>query len=451
MDLVARLQKSPIEFFRLCWPDIYVWDRLEEICDSIVNNRRTTIRSGHGLGKSWLMARVAIWFLSVHRPAIVLTTAPTGRQVEKVLWGEIHSAYNSSNVPLGGKLLQVNWRIDDGTYAMGFSTDESVSQREFGSTKMQGFHSPNLLLILDEAAGIPSEIWTGATSILTGENNKLVAIGNPSSPTGPFYDTFKSPIYNKISLSCFDHPNVKEGRIIVPGAVTAEWIEERKAEWGEKSPLYQAKVLGNFPTEGTDTLVPLTWVEKAVENPAIVAEGAKSIGCDVARFGDDLTTIYKCTGNWFDLVEAVGKQDTTETAGKLTIAANEHETEFVAVDDTGVGGGVTDILRANGTSVVPVNFGCSAEDPEKFFNLKAEIYWGLREAFEKGEIRIPNIPQLVNELSSIKFSVTPKGQIKIESKDEMKKRGHKSPDHADGLAICFYAKRANWIPEMLWI
>ncbi|MFA6429747.1 MAG: hypothetical protein WCV84_04600 [Patescibacteria group bacterium] len=436
----------------MCWPDIFVYDKLEEICDSIVHNRRTTIRSGHGVGKSWLMARVAIWFLSVHRPGIVLTTAPTGRQVEKVLWGEIHSAYNASRVPLGGTLLQITWKIDESNYALGFSTEESVNQREFGSAKMQGFHSPNLLIVLDEGAGIAPETWIGATSLLTGENNKLVDIGNPSSPTGPFYETFKSPIYNKIHISCFDHPNVKLGRVVVPGAVTREWIEERKAEWGENSPLYQAKVLGNFPTEGTDTLIPLTWVERAVENPNVKEEGAKSIGCDVARFGDDLTTIYKCTGSWFDLVEAAGKQDTTETAGKLQKAAKDFETEFVAVDDTGVGGGVTDICRSNGTSVIPVNFGCAANDPEKFFNLKAEIYWGLREAFEKeNEIRIPNNPHLIGQLASIKFSITAKGQIKIESKDEMKKRGLKSPDHADGLAICFYAKRANWIPEMLWI
>jgi hypothetical protein len=115
------------------------------------------------------------------------------------------------------------------------------------------------------------------------------------------------------------------------------------------------------------------------------------------------------------------------------------------------GGGVTDMLREQGMSVVPVNFGAVAEDPERFANLKAEIFWNLREDFEKSRISVPDDAVLMNQIASIRYSLTSKGQIKIESKDEAKKRGLRSPDRADALAICHYAKRANWIPEMLWI
>lgn len=448
-EMLRRLQNQPPDFFRMCWPDIYLWDRLLEVCDAVTKHRHVGIRSGHGIGKSWLMARLALWFLTVYKPSIVITTAPTARQVEKILWGEIHRAHGSSHIPLGGKLLQTELKIDDDNYAIGFSTDTDVSQREFGSAKLQGFHMENLLVLLDEAAGIPMDIWIGLSSLLTGENNRVVAIGNPASPTGPFYDIFKNPIWHKIQISCYDHPNVKTGKIIVPGAVTQEWIEERKAEWGENSPLFTAKVKGDFPTEGTDTLIPLSWVERATNNEDVKKEGAKAIGGDIARFGDDETTIFKAEGNWFDLVEAFKKKDTMETTGRLIKAKTDAGAEFVAVDDSGVGGGVTDRLRELGVNTVPINFGSGSSNPERFVNLKAEIFWTLREDMEKGLIRIPNDPVLVNQLASIKFSITSKGQVKIEGKDEMKKRGLKSPDRADGLAICHYSRRTNWMPEVV--
>lgn len=449
-DVLESLQRDPAAFIALCWPDAVLWEKQTCVADAVAGHKRVAVRSGHGVGKSWLMARLAIWFLTVFKPSKVVTTAPSWTQVEKVLWGEIATAYRSSRIPLGGDLLNTQWKIADDCFAIGISTRESVEQRDFGSTKLQGFHSPNLLVILDEAAGVPPEIWTATTSLATGENNRIVAIGNPASPSGPFYDIFKSPIWHKLEISCLDHPNVTTGETVIPGAVTKDWVEERKTEWGEKSPLYQAKVLGQFPTEGSDTLIPLTWVERAV-NAEIAGDERLSVGCDVARFGEDETVIFKSKGNTYELVEAVTKRPTNETAGRLVLASKESGAEFVAVDDTGVGGGVTDMLREQGMSVVPVNFGSAAEDPERFANLKAEIFWNLREDFEKKNISIPDDPVLMNQLASIKYGLTSKGQIKIESKDDAKKRGLRSPDRADALAICHYAKRANWIPEMLWI
>ena len=448
--ILLRLQRDPVGFVKLCWPDAVLWEKQIEVAESVVGHKRVTVRSGHGVGKSWLMARLAIWFLTVFKPSKVVTTAPTWTQVEKVLWGEIAAAYRSSRIPLGGELLSTQWKVSEDCFALGISTREGVDQRDFGSTKLQGFHSPNLLVILDEAAGVPPETWTGATSLATGANNRIVAIGNPASPSGPFYDTFKSPIWHKIEISCLEHPNVATGEIVIPGAVSRDWVEERKAEWGETSPLFQAKVLGQFPVEGSDTLIPLSWVERAV-NAVTEGDARKSVGCDVARFGEDETVIFKSVGNTYELAEHVNKQPTNETAGRLIRVAKDSDSEFVAVDDTGVGGGVTDMLREQGMSVVPVNFGAAAEDSERFANLKAEIFWCLREDFEKSRISIPNDTVLINQLASIKYAMTSKGQIKIESKDDAKKRGLRSPDRADALAICHYAKRANWIPEMLWI
>lgn len=449
--LVLKWRKNPTEFFRFCWPNIFVWDKLNDICQSIVENKRTVVRSGHGVGKSWLMARLAIWFLTVYKPSKVITTAPVWSQVEKILWKEIRLAYSESIANLGGEILQTEWKVSEDCFAIGISTNEKIDQRQYGATQMQGYHSPNLLFLLDEAAGVPSEIWMAATSLLTSDNNKIIAIGNPASPSGTFFDAFKSPIWNKIHISCFDHPNVREGRMIIPGCVTKDWIDERKIEWGEDSPLYKAKVLGEFPTESSDTLIPLSWVERAVENSLAVKDGVIRLGCDVARYGEDETVIYHRDGLHFELEEVTNKKSTTDTTGRLISTHNRLVASVSAVDDTGVGGGVTDMAKERGIQVEPINFGSPAIDSERFANLKAEMYWMLREEFEKTTLSIPSDSILINQLASIRYGYTSKGQIRIESKDDMKKRGQKSPDRADALAICYIAGRRVKIPQILFI
>mgnify|MGYP001600111149 FL=1 len=445
------MRRDPIIFFKLCWPEAIVWEKLQEIAQSVVDHKRTIVRSGHGVGKSWLMARLVIWFLTVYKPSKVITTAPIWSQVEKILWKEIRQAHHASRWSLAGELLQTEWKIDEDCFAVGISTNERVDQREYGATQMQGYHSPNMLFILDEAAGVPAEIWTASTSLLTSDNNKIIAIGNPASPTGPFFDAFKSPIWNKIHISCAEHPNVREGKTIIPGCVTKDWIEERKTEWGEDSPLFKAKVLGEFPVEGADTLISLSWIERAVDNPLAVKDGNIRLGCDVARYGEDETVLYQREGLCFDLCEVTNKKSTTDTSGRVIASYERLEASVVAVDDTGVGGGVTDMVKEKGLHVEAINFGSAAIDSERFANLKAEMYWLLREEFEKNTISIPNDPILINQLASIKYGYTSRGQIKIESKDDMKKRGQKSPDRADALAICYIAGRRVKIPQILFV
>jgi hypothetical protein len=388
---------------------------------------------------------LALWFLFSFYPAKVVTTAPTWPQVEKLLWSEITRAYNTSRFFLGGRLLQTDLKIDEEWFATGFSTRGKASEREYGAPKFQGYHSENLLVILDEAPGVEHEIWTSIEGIIVSPNNKVIAVGNPTSPTGDFYDACKSPLWTKINVSSFDHPNVKENKIIVPGAVTKEWIEERRIDWGEDSPLWTAKVLGEFPIEGTDTLIPLMWAEACV-NLNLSTEGDKRLGVDVARYGDDKTAIVEILGQVVQPIESVNKKDTNWTIGRVINKNNDLEYDYIGIDDTGVGGGVTDGLENEGLSISACNFGSSAIEKDKFENLKAEFYWNLREAIKKRELSLPDDKELINELCSLKFSYTRKGLIKIESKDDMKKRGLKSPDKADALVIAYNAGRTKNLP-----
>ena len=434
--LLLSYQRNPKLFFQAAWPDVVLWDKLEEILDALVNNRRVVVPSGHGVGKTWIEARIALWFLNCFPPAKVISTAPTWSQVSLLLWSEIKSAYNNSKIPLAGRVLQTEIKVREDWFAVGFSTAGDASEREFGTPKFQGFHAENLLLLFDEAPGVKHEIWVSANSLLVADNNKFLAVGNPMSPTGDFYEACKSPLWKKVQVSSFDHPNVKEGKEIIPGAVTKEWIEERRQEWTEESPLWKAKVLGEFPDEGEDTLIPLSWAESCV-GLDLGDGGEKKLGADIARFGSDMTVLAQFWGATLKPLEVVSKRDTNWTIGRIKSENVKYSFDHIGVDDTGVGGGVTDGLTDAGIDVEPFNFGSSATEDDKFENLKAEIYWNLRDAIRDKSISLPDDRELINQLCSIKYKFTRKGRIAIESKDDMKKRGLKSPDRADAVAIAY--------------
>lgn len=445
-QLVTEWQANQLKFFTDHWPDIFLWDKLVEIVQALEHNRRVAVPSGHGVGKTWLLARIVLAFLFSHYPAKVITTAPTWTQVEKLLWAEIAEAYNSSVIDLGGELLLTSLKIDDNWFAIGFSTTGKAGEREFGAPKFQGFHSPNLLVALDEAPGVEHAIWVAAETLIAGENNRLIAIGNPTSPSGDFYEACKSPLWKKIEVSSFDHPNVKENRMIVPGAVTKEWIEERRSEWGEDSPLWIAKILGQFPAEGSDTLIPLSWAEACV-GLGLSSKGKKKLGVDVARYGGDMTVLAGKFGKVIRIIAAVNKKDTNWTSGRIISHHREEGFDAIAVDDTGVGGGVTDAVEDAGYDVDAMNFGAQPID-DRFENLKAEIYWNLREDIKTKSIELPDDKELISQLCSIKYKFTRKGKIAIESKEELTKRGLKSPDKADAVAIVNSAGRTESLPEI---
>lgn len=464
--LLLKWQKNPDLFFQAAWPDVFLWDKLRDVLKALVNNRRIAVPSGHGVGKTWLEARIALWFLYCFPPSKVITTAPTWPQVEMLLWSEIKNAYRTSQIPMGGRSLSTELKVREDWFAIGFSTSGKADEREFGTPKFQGFHAENLLVLLDEAPGVKPEIWVSVESLIVADNNKVLAMGNPTSPTGNFYDACKSPLWVKVNISSFDHPNVKEDKIIVAGAVTKQWIDERRKAWGEDSPLWIAKVLGEFPAEGTDTLIPLAWAEDCVGLDLSERDadgniiGDNKLGVDVARYGGDMTVLTDIVGKMVGQQEAENKKDTNWTIGRVKVKNKSQQYDAIGVDDTGVGGGVTDGLEDDGIDVDAMNFGSNAIDSDTFENLKAEIYWNLREDIkatyeairdgkpENRKISLPDDKELISQICSIKYKYTRKGKIAIESKDDMKKRGQKSPDKADSLAIGWSAGRIREIPRI---
>ena len=236
---------------------VELWEKQKELLRALPLHRRVAVKAGNGLGKGFSAAVAVLWFLHTHEPAIVLTTAPTFRQVRYILWRQIHTLYRRAPDVLMGKLLDTRWELGDARYAMGISADSA--------DQFQGFHSPNMLIVVDEAEGVSDSIYEAIEAVMTSDGSRLLLIGNPTTVSGFFRRAFheERSIYHCITISALDSPNVKEKRVRFPGLTTAQWVDERREIWGEKNSLYRARVLGEFPDQDEDTLIRLSDVESA--------------------------------------------------------------------------------------------------------------------------------------------------------------------------------------------
>jgi hypothetical protein len=315
----------------------------------------------------------------------------------------------------------------------------------------QGIHARYVLVVLDEACGIPVWLWNAVDSIVTNDNARVLAIGNPDDPSAEFEKICRPGSgYNVITVSAFDLPAFTGEEIpaqLAESLTGKGWVEERARKWGVGSPLYQSKVLGEFPDLSDDSLITPRMVREAIERDlSKVAQGLGQFGGDVARLGVDKTTLYHDVDGIVRKVGEWHKQDTMKTAGHFAIALRDNPGVPMFMDISGVGGGPYDRLREQGFQVWPFDGGEAPNDPVRFKNARAEGYWHLREDFERGVIDLDPLDlDLHAQLVSIKWAPDSRGRIVIESKEDMRKRGLPSPDHAD--AVMMARRRGIVVPE----
>ncbi len=438
---------SPVDFARDVL-GVRLWHKQEEVLTALTRHRRVAVKAGNGLGKGFCASVALLWFMHVHpAAAIALCTAPTFRQVRHVLWRQVRRLYRPVATTLGGEMLQTRWDLDDDRYALGLSAD--------GADQFQGFHSPHMLIVVDEAEGVGEEIYEAIESVMTSADPLLLLIGNPTSSSGAFRRAFheEQEIYRTITISALESPNVQAGRIVFPGLTTAAWVEERKKIWKEKSHSYRARVLGEFPDQGEDALLAVSDLERAVrrivdaeswtvDSQVVLgserqAAGEVTIAVDVARFGSDSSVILRRRGDCVEDIQSLQQQDTMQLTGRIAAAIREHNPARVLIDEIGVGAGVVDRLRELGHPVQGVNVARRAREDNQFINLRAEGYWTLAGLFQEGRINIPDDSELISQLSALRYSYDSQGRIKIESKDELRRRKLPSPDKADALMLAF--------------
>lgn len=449
--LVKASQLSP-PFFNHWVLGSELWSKQEEIILSIRDNRVTTVRACHDVGKTYLAARAALWFLYSHPKSIVVTTAPTMRQVENLLWRELRAAHANSKRPLSGEPLKTRLDISEDWYAIGASSSDP--------DKLQGFHaaSGHILIIVDEAAGVQEPAFDAIEGMMTSADARMLMIGNPTSDSGSFRESHHSWDHaNKIHISAFDSPNFKNNgirtikdlrnfdmdnvEIVSPYLMTPLWAKEKIDQWGIDSPMFQARVLGQFPSQSTNTVIPLNYLEAAAEEEhrekLKTLSGPLALGVDPARYGDDETVVTPRYGGYIGEQIIDGMTSATAVVGivKQFTSPRPH---CVAIDVDGFGGGVYDILFDDKyDGLVDIFNNATAlsgdEDGLTFANVATQLWWRARRMFMKGELAIPDDPKLIMQLSTRRYGFTSKG-ITLESKDKWKARYKgKSPDRADSL------------------
>jgi phage terminase large subunit len=440
---VERWRAQPVDFAGDVL-GVYTWSKQREILESLRDNKRTAVRSCHGPGKTFTAAVAALWFLQLPNSRVV-STAPTGSQVRKLLWHEINQLHKRSALPYGGVCLQTELRLPDGRYAIGLSPKKEEPE------SFQGHHAENILLIFDEASGVPLPIYEAGEGYMTTEGAKILMIGNPTQASGEFYDAFhrNKAMYNQIQISAFDLPAYTGEK--VPPFVAAQltgkaWVAEQAKKYGKESIPYIVKVLAEFPKGADDTVFGLGDVEAAGHREVPVApDSLRVIACDVARFGTDETVISKREGLRVRIVDHYVGHATTETTGAIIREVKQAKVEAphakvrIVVDDDGVGGGVTDQLREKGYSVTAFKGGETAIEPDEYPNARSEAWFRVSQIIE--DLDLDPDDQLAADLVAPTYKLDSAGRRVVEPKADTKKRLGRSPDRGDSVLLAFAPER----------
>jgi len=430
--LHERIRNDP-EFFFNEVLGYEPWERQLEISRSIRDHRNTAIRSCNGAGKTFHIAHEALRFLFSYSPSVVLNTAPVWTQVENQYWRYFRDAYNKAQYPLGGKLLKTAYNIAENWFAMGLANDENRMEA------FQGWHAKNIMVIFDEASGISPKIYQAALGAMAGGTIvRFVLIGNPTQNSGPFYDAFKDPSYNKIRISAYDVPNVAQRAQIIPGLVTHEWVEELALKYGENSDIFKVRVLGEFPMHASDTLISIDAVERAFgADRELINQNDERIGLDPARFGDDDSAFVYRRGNFAKVLEVINGNNTMELAGKSVQYLRANPGAKLYIDVIGLGAGVFDRLKEQpgiASRVYGVNVAGKARDEAEFINIRIEAWSSVRDWLRDAVLEKH---EAFYELANPKYKITSTGKTQLEAKEDMKKRGVASPNVGDALALTF--------------
>lgn len=424
-------------------PDEWQW----EASAILVDRRKLSIRSGHGVGKSTFMAWCVLWFCASYFPCKVPATAPTGHQLDDVLWAELakwHSVMRKKMPSLGNEF---EWSA--GSYKMKSNPSESFAvartSRPEKPEALQGFHSENILFVIDEASGVSDNVFEVAEGALSTDGAFAVMAANPTRQSGYFYDSHhKMRAY--WGLMHVNGENCKR--------VSRTYVESMAKKYGKQSSIYRVRVQGEFAA-AVDGVIPLELCEAAKIREVAKYEKSPIIwGVDVARFGDDSTALAKRQGNYQleKCREWYGK-DTMQTVGLI-----KHEWEMTApndrpasinVDVIGIGAGVVDRLKEIGLPVYGVNVAESAAtniaDDAQYSRLRDELWFKSKAWLAALDCKLQDDDELIGELTTPRYSILSNGSIKVESKQEMKNRGVKSPNLADAWNLTFASDGAsNW-------
>lgn len=429
-----------------------------KILRSVAQNQMTSVRSGHGVGKSTVEAWVVIWFMVTRPFPKIPCTAPTQHQLFDILWAEV-SKWLRHNKALADEIVWTKEKV----YMKGYPEEWfAVARTASKPDALQGFHADDVLYIIDEASGVDDSIFEPVLGALSTPGAKLLMCGNPTQLSGFFYESHNK---NRASYAAFHIDGRKSSR------VSQDFVQTIIRMYGEDSDVFRVRVAGDFPLQEDDIFIPLPLVENSIMTEYSPRKKPDSIhiGCDVARFGDDRTVIGYKIDEKAEFYKKRQGQDTMKTADDIVLLGEMLVQRYrltpdkddpipIKVDDGGVGGGVVDRLRQMKRNapeklwwleIYPVIFGQRIKHKhyhDSTTYMMSVVKKLLQPYDEDGhrkpvELILPDDDDLVAQLSGRKYGLTETSKIKVESKDAMKKRGRPSPDEADCvLLLCLPVK-----------
>ena len=437
---------------------VELWDAQRTMGASVLVHPRTVVVSGHSTGKDFFAAAFCLFWVYVKRGQC-LVTGPTERQVRGIVFQHLRHLWTATDA-LPGELYTQQLVVDGVPVIVGFTSDNS--------SRLTGWHHERLLVVMSEAQGCAPESWEAMLSCATSPDNRVLCYGQPIAPTGSFYNAAHSSQWHCLTVSCLEHPNITHDRMVVPGGPSREWVAYMRAEYGETSSVFLARVLAIFPDESIEGLVKRAWVDMAVarwrsarERPTVATPADEeaharwrsdrevaglaplTFGLDVARFGADSTVLAVLQGG--NVLELISWRDASlpATADRVQAEAQRFGARYprtpkppVWVDVIGLGAGAFDTLRERGYPAHEFNGSEKATDPSRFLNRRAEAFWFLRTALEAETVTLPPDPELVEELMAVEWTINPaRGAIQIVAKDELRKTLGRSPDRLDSVVI----------------
>lgn len=499
----------------------YLWSGQRKMMRSVRDNRRTAIYSCHRIGKSMVMGRVAFWWLDTHKPgeALVVTSAHSALQVKMALWREMGRVHAKGKFP---------GRMNMTEYYMPIPNEDGTSTREemvaFGrkpkdddTTGFHGTYAPYVLVLGDEACFIPDALWTGLDTLVSNEMSRICMFGNPDDATTHFAKVCKPGSgWNVLRFGYLNTPNfansiyyegTEEDREIDRKCpkdiknmlISRTWVEEKKHEWGEDSPYYISKVLGRFPQSNTDGLIPIAWIQAALERGARLGEGIgegidaqtgpessgrgpgslkegkgailtppggsvrapgvkpggvsvpSELGVDVGGGGDKNIIAHRY-GDLVNIILSDQNPDTMQTLSNVIDKMRETGANVAKIDKIGIGWGAVDRAREMSQDynikketpgiakiaerIKGISVGKAAVDNERFVNLRAEGYWNLRERFREGRIILDPRDKHTEKLAAQLSAIKYKRSSgRIQVQE--KKEMSASPDEADAVMLSF--------------
>lgn len=430
LSFLKKYRDDPVGFVRdilRTTPDPWQIKFLESIRDG---HRRISVRSGHGVGKSTAASWAMLHYFLTRYPVKVVVTAPTSAQLFDAMFAELKRWVNELPDILKTLVEVKSDRIELKAAPSEAFISARTSRAETPEA-LQGIHADNVLLVADEASGIPESVFEAASGSMSGHSATTLLLGNPTRNTGLFYDTHNrlKGEWKTFHVSCVDSPRVSEA-----------FVNEMKLRYGEDSPAYHVRVLGNFPPREEDTVIPVELIDSAMNREIKIDENATAVwGLDVARMGSDASALAKRRGPVIEEVQTWKGLDLMQLTGAVVaeyeaLPPSKQPVEIL-VDSIGLGAGVLDRLRELGLPARGINVAESPAMKGTYANLRAELWFKCKAWLANRDVKIPKDEQLFAELAGPRYTFTSSGKMQVESKEAMKKRGLGSPDKADAVCL----------------